>query len=180
MPIPLLLAPLLATLAEKGLSLIGNAILAKGKDVIEDKLGVNIENALVSEEGLFKLKQLETDHEEFLIEAAQRQAELELEEIRIGDENTAGARHMNEVIQDSEHASYVSKVAPYYLDFLIVGITLGLAAVLFFKGVPPENEKLLYMAFGSLLTMCGTILNFHRGTSSQSKAKDDTINALTK
>ena len=39
MPIPALLAPLLA----QGLSLIGNAVMAKGKDWVEEKTGVRLD-----------------------------------------------------------------------------------------------------------------------------------------
>jgi hypothetical protein len=44
--------------------------------------------------------------------------------------------------------------------------------------VPPENKELVYMALGSLLTMCGTVLNFHRGSSQGSKDKNDAMKGL--
>lgn len=169
--IPLILAPILTELAKNGLNILAGAITAKGKDVIEEKLGVDIESALTSEEGIFKLKQLEVDHEEFLIEAAQKKAELDLE-------NTKSARDMNTRIQESQNASNLAKNAAYYLDFLIVVATLIMGYILFFVEIPEENMQLLYMAFGSLITMCGTILNFHRGTSNSSKEKDSVIKML--
>lgn len=169
--IPLILAPILTELAKNGLNILAGAITAKGKDVIEEKLGVDIESALTSEEGIFKLKQLEVDHEEFLITAAQEEAKLNLE-------NTKDARNMNVKIQESGNASFLAKNAAYYLDFLIVIATLIMGYILFFVEIPEKNMQLLYMAFGSLITMCGTILNFHRGTSNSSKEKDSVIKML--
>ena len=180
MPLPLILAPLLGKLAENGLNMLAGAITAKGKDVIEEKLGVNIEQAVETEEGRVKLRQLEIDHEEFLIEAKQKEAETRLEESKLEVQNTANAQNMNLGIQQSQYAAHIAKVGPYYLDFLVVGATLVLATILLFNGVPPANKELVYMAFGSLVTMCGTILNFHRGSSSGSKASADVMRELAK
>ena len=46
------------------------------------------------------------------------------------------------------------------------------------KGVPDANKELVYMALGSLITMSGTILNFHRGSSQGSKDKGSEIQKL--
>jgi len=60
--------PLLAqALLSKGLNLLGNAVLEKGKDYIEDKLGVTIEDPQTTED-LYKLQELEQNHKEFLNE----------------------------------------------------------------------------------------------------------------
>jgi len=167
--IPLILAPVLAELAKNGLNILAGAITAKGKDVVEKTLGVNIEEAVHTEEGRFKLRELEFQHEEFLLSAAQKQAETTLKDKELDIQNTANAQSMNTKIQESANASRIAKEGPYYLDFLVVGSTLFLAAILLFNGVPPVNKELVYMAFGSLVTMCGTILNFHRGSSQGSK-----------
>jgi len=169
--IPLILAPILTELAKNGLNILAGAITAKGKDVIEEKLGVNIEDSLGTEEGRLKLKALELEHEEFLITAAKEEAKDNLE-------NTKDARNMNVKIQESGNASFLAKNAAYYLDFLIVIATLIMGYILFFIEIPEKNMQLLYMAFGSLITMCGTILNFHRGTSNSSKEKDKVIKML--
>lgn len=172
------MAPIVATLIAQGLGILGNAVLSKGKDVIEEKLGVDIEASLGTEEGRIRLRELELEHEEFLIEAGIREAELRLEDKKLDIQDTASARQMNSVIQESANASQLAKNAAYYLDFLIVGATILLAYLLFVKNIPEENTQLLYMAFGSLLTMCGTILNFHRGTSHSSREKDSAIKSL--
>lgn len=176
--LPPVLAPIVAQLFSQGLNLLGNAVLAKGQDVIEDKLGVKLDAK--SPEDVLKLKELELDHEEFLVEAAQKKAELALEAVKVDNANTADARDMNKRIQESANASSFAKNAAYIIDFIIVIATLLLATLCFFKVVPQDNQQLVYMALGSLITMCGTILNFHRGTSASSHNKDVTITALSK
>ena len=169
---------LIAALLEKGLGLLGNAVIAKGKDVIEDKLGINLEAAMQTPEGLQKLKQLEIDHEEFLITSAIENRKIDLQDKALDIGNTTNARDANAKIQESANASTVAKNAPYILDFLIVGGTMLLAYFIFFIGIPPQNKDIAFAAFGSLLTLCGTIINFHRGSSSSSKDKDSLLAAM--
>lgn len=165
------MAPFLVALAKAGLPLLANAVLSVGKEVVEKELGVDIEELTASPEGLLKLKQLEFDKEKFLQECALKHSELD-------NANTANARSMNAAIQASENASHIAKVSAYYLDFIIILSTIGLAYIIFMSETKLVNQELAYTAFGSLLTMCGTILNFHRGTSSRNATKDETINTL--
>ena len=169
-----IIAALLTTLASNGLGILTSAITAKGKEFVENQIGIKIPDDVskLTPELIVELKKAEMLHEDVLLKAV-------LDEKKLDMDNTADARKMNATIQESEHAAYLSKVAPYYLDFLIVGSTLLMAALLFFVGVPVSNEKLAYMALGSLITMCGTILNFHRGTSASSSRKDSTISMLS-
>lgn len=169
---------LVEALISKGLSLLGNAVLAKGQDVIEEKLGISLK-ADASPEELAKYKALEIAHEEFLITAAIDKAKVDLSLIQEDNKNTASARDMNTHIQESESASQIAKNAAYILDFLIVGFTIAAVLFLFFKGVPPENKEYFYMALGALLAHTGTIINFHRGTSARNAAKDETIRTLS-
>lgn len=174
------LAPILTSLASSGLSVLAGAIQAKGKEVIEDKLGVKIPDSAeqLTPELIQELKIKEMEHEEFLVNAQIELAQLSLDEIKEDNKNTDSAREMNTRIQESANADHIAKVSAYYLDFLIIGATLVLACIIIFKPIPTENKELLYTAFGSLLALCGTIMNFHRGTSSSSKNKDDAINHI--
>lgn len=178
-PLIMALTPLISKLMENGLTLLGNAVMAKGKDVIETKLGVKLEDNL-SPEMVLQLKHLEIEHEEYLIEASLKQRDQELKQQALDNENTASARDMNAKIQMSSEAHVFAKLAPYILDFVIIIATLALAFLLFTRAIPTENKEIANIAFGALLAMCGTILNFHRGTSSQSRTKDDTILHLSK
>jgi hypothetical protein len=78
MPIPALLAPLLS----QGLSLIGNAVLAKGKDWVEEKTGVKLDQPLSAEDTL-KLRQYEMDHEEELLRLRIEEKKLGIDELQV-------------------------------------------------------------------------------------------------
>ena len=105
-------------------------------------------------------------------------AEIKLEELKAHNENTDSARKMNAEIQLSATSSFLAKNTAYIIDFVIVGAAILLAFLLFFVGVPDENKELAYTAFGSLLTLCGTVVNFHRGSSQGSKDKGDEVKNL--
>jgi len=75
-----ILASLLGTLAQNGLGLLSSAIQAKGKDVVEKTLGVKIPDNPTSED-VAKLRQLQFDHEERLLELGIEKAKMELAEL---------------------------------------------------------------------------------------------------
>ena len=72
---------LLGTLAESGLNLLSSAIQAKGKEVVEDVLGVKISDNPTPEE-VEKLRQLQYEHKERLLELGIEKAKMELEELK--------------------------------------------------------------------------------------------------
>jgi hypothetical protein len=76
-----IVASLLATLASNGLGLLSSAIQAKGKEVVEQTLGVKIADDPSPEE-VSKLRQLQYDHEERLLELGIEKARLEQEELK--------------------------------------------------------------------------------------------------
>jgi hypothetical protein len=98
--------------------------------------------------------------------------------VELDNANTDSARDMNAKVQESTNASWLAKNTAYALDIGIVSATIFLAWFAFMKGVPDANKELVYMALGSLITMSGTILNFHRGSSQGSKDKGSEIQKL--
>ena len=76
-----IVASLLGTLAENGLGLLSSALQAKGKEVVEKTLGVKISDNPSPEE-VSKLRQLQYDHEERLLELGIEKARLEQEELK--------------------------------------------------------------------------------------------------
>jgi len=77
-----IVASLLGTLAQNGLGLLSSAIQAKGKEVVENTLGVKIPDAPTPED-VSKLRQLQFEHEEKLLELGIEKAKLELEEMKV-------------------------------------------------------------------------------------------------
>jgi hypothetical protein len=76
-----IVASLLGSLASNGLGLLSSAIQAKGKEVVEQTLGVKISDNPSPEE-VSKLRQLQYDHEERLLELGIEKARLEQEELK--------------------------------------------------------------------------------------------------
>ena len=166
--------PIVASLLNAGLGILGNAVATKGKDFIQDKLGVNIEDMLGSEEGKIKLQELQYKHEEFLVEQTLRSRELELEATRLEHQNTDSARTMQ--IAALNQLDIFSKRFVYYLATgwsVFAAIYIG--AITFWP-IPADNTRFADTILGFLLaTVIAVILNYFFGSSNTSKAKDASI-----
>ena len=112
---------LLGTLAESGLSLLSSAIQAKGKEVVEKTLGVKISDNPSPQE-VEKLRQLQYDHEERLLELGIEKAQIEQKELeallaaQANQENNVSDRWKADMASDS----WLSKnVRPGTLVYLL-------------------------------------------------------------
>ena len=152
--------PIVAGLLAQGLNLVGNAVLAKGKEWVEEKTGVKIEPDMTPE-ALAKLKQFELEHEEEL----QR---LQLEVNRLTYEDTKSARGMNTRINESAKATWLSKNVPAILALVVI---IGGGIVL-----TTTSQADVRAAVVGLMTL---VLGFYFGTSSSSRNKDATIERLS-
>ncbi len=101
-----ILGALLGTLAENGLGLLSSAIQAKGKEVVEKTLGVKIPDNPTPED-VAKLRQMQFDHEERLLELGIEKARLEQEELKAllaaqaNEENNVSQRWDADMASDS-------------------------------------------------------------------------------
>lgn len=117
-----LLAPLLSLLASKGMSVLAGAIEAKGKDFIEDKLGVKIpsEVSSLTPELLQQLKIKEMEHEEFLLQLQLERAKNELEA-----EKGASIQVTDRWKADMGSDSWLAKnIRPMTLIFILIVYTI--------------------------------------------------------
>lgn len=156
MPIPALLAPLLS----QGLSLISNAVLAKGKDWVEEKTGVNLDQPLSAEDTL-KLRQFELDHEEELLK-------LRVEEKRLDLADVQSARDMNTRINESANATWLSKNVPAILALVVIVVGFILLGT--------TKDADVRTAVVGLMTL---VLGYYFGSTSSSRAKDEIIKSLS-
>lgn len=163
-----LLIPIIAKLAESGLSILGNAIVAKGKDVVEKQLGVDIDSTMQTEEGKVKLLQLQHQHEEFLLNANIQSKEQELKEQALAYADTASARDMNTRVNESVSASWFSKNIAAMLAVMVVSVGFTLLAT--------TDAADVRTAVVGLMTL---VLGFYFGSTSSSKGKDDLISKLS-
>jgi hypothetical protein len=151
-----LLAPLLATLASNGLGMVADAVTKKGKEFVEEKLGID-------------LTQDPTPETVANWKLAAQQHEKELLQMAYGD--VANARNMQvEALRQEDlfskrfiyiFATFWSIFAASYIGFITFG------------HIPEDNQRFADTILGFLLgTVVATILQFFFGSSMGSKEKD--------
>jgi len=118
-----------------------------------------------------------TDKERLAAENENRR--LGVEETKAYLADTANARDTNARIQESANAGFLAKNVGYWIDLSIVASTIGMVYLILFREVPAANKELFFTAFGSLITLCMTVVNFHRSSTARSQKKDDTIQSLS-
>jgi hypothetical protein len=139
--------------------------------VVAGPMGGMAVKAIAGKLGVEDTVEAVTAHLQANPEAAYKLRELDLKELELTNANTDSARKMNAEVQNSANASWLAKNIAYCIDVVIVLSTIGLTYMLMSKQVPADNKELALMAFGSLVTLCGTVVNFHRGSSQGSKDK---------
>ena len=80
--------------------------------------------------------------------------------------------------KNSDKLAMLAKVAPYVLDFIIVAGTYGFGQLLFYVGIPSENNDIMNMMFGTLIGLSVTIVNYHRGSSEGSSSKQSMLDRM--
>lgn len=166
---PPFLLTLLGSLVSNNLPQVAQAVVDKGLGYVEDKLGIKIEpdaDGKLTPDQITQIRLAAIKHEEFKIEQ--------------DNKNTADARDMNTHIQESSQSSLLAKNAAYFIDFAIILATLIISYCAFFTSIPLGNKEIVYTVLGSLFTLTGTIINFHRGTSASSQSKDSAIGSILK
>jgi hypothetical protein len=170
MPIPAIIAPLLA----QGLSLLGNAVLAKGKDWVEQQTGVSLDKPLSPEDTL-KLRQYEMDHEEELLRLRLEDNKLGLEgfKLEVADRDSARVRDAEFIKKGAtNHRANVM----FFLAVVMVGILVWI--VWKDQSINEYVKGIFTLVLGRFLGYLDNIYNFEFGTTRGSREKDDTINKM--
>ena len=148
-----IVASLLGTLAQNGLGLLSSAIQAKGKEVVENALGVKISDTPSPEE-VSKLRQLQFDHEERLLELGIEKARLEQEELKallaakVAEDNNVTDRWKADMASDS----WLSKnIRPGTLIYILTAylIFAGLSAA----GIQVQESYVALLGQWGMLVM---------------------------
>jgi len=171
------MAPLIAAVLQQGLQILGGALLSKGKDVVEEKLGIDIDKALGTEEGRIKLKQLEMEHEQWLVEADIRRNEQELQGFKVEVEDRGSAR-----TRDAEFIKAGMRNARADMMFILAVVVIcGLVYIVWKDQSVNEYVKGIFtLVLGRFLGYLDNIYNFEFGTTRNSRTKDVTIEQLAK
>jgi hypothetical protein len=144
---------LLGTLAQNGLGLLASAIQAKGKQIVEDKLGVKISDNPTPAE-VETLRQLQYDHEERLLELGIEKARIEQEELRAllaaqaNQENNVSDRWKSDMGSDS----WLSKnIRPMTLVYILTAYLLF--AALSAAGIQVQESYVQLLGQWGMLVM---------------------------
>jgi len=170
-----IVASLLTTLASNGLGLLSSAIQAKGKEVVEQTLGVKIPDNPTPED-VSKLRQAQYDHEERLIELSIEKARQELETFKEESKDRDSAR-----VRDVEFVKRATTNARANLMFfLAVCAVVGLVWIVWTdQGINEYVKGIFTLVLGRFLGYLDNIYSFEFGTTRGSRDKDDTIKNLT-
>lgn len=172
MVIPAILTPLLAN----GLNLLASAVKTKGKEWIKEKTNIDIESTL-SDTDLLKLKQLEIEHEEELLNISleEKKLEAELEKAYLAD--TTNARQM-QIAAYQQDDVFSKRFVLYFAVFWSLMTAVFIGAITF-TTIPEANVRFADTILGFLLgTIVAQIINFFYGSSRSSQSKDGVIKEM--
>ena len=179
--IPAALAPLLKPLLANGLSLVANAVLAKGKKVVEDKLGVELKPDMSAEE-IIRLKAAEMEHEEELLRLRIEENKLDLAELDLRLKDVDSARDRETAIATSDKAPLINKIVTPILALSILLLTFTLFGIVLFDNNPVESSRkdILIYILGVLSAISTQIVSYYFGSSQGSKDKADQLKEAMK
>lgn len=170
-----IVAGLLTTLAQNGLGLLSSAIQAKGKEVVESAIGFKIPDD-PAPETVEKLRQLQFDHEERLLELGIEKAKQDLEgfKVEVADRDSARARDVEFIKRG------VSNNRANLMFFLAVVMVGAMVWIVWKDQSINEYVKGIFtLVLGRFLGYLDNIYSFEFGTTRGSKEKDETIKQLT-
>ncbi len=170
--LPVFLQPLIAG----GLNLIANAALAKGKEWVQEKTGIDISKASLNDADLAKLQQYEMDHEEELLRIKVEDNRISADLQKAYLEDVQDARGMN--IETSKSEDKFVRRFIYYLAIFWSVCAATYIGFITFGYIPEENVRFADTILGFLLgTVIASILGFFYGSS---KGSHDKTEALAK
>ena len=179
--IPAALAPILKPLLANGLGLVANAVLAKGKKVVEDKLGVELKPDMSSED-LARVQMAAMEHEEELLRLKLEENKLDLQELELYLKDTDSARDREVQIATSDKAPLLNKIITPILALSILILTFILFGVVMFDNNPVDSTRkdILIYILGVLSAISTQIVSYYFGSSQGSKDKADQLKQVLK
>jgi hypothetical protein len=147
-------------LIEKGLPKVADAVMEKGVDAVEEKLGIKLKpEDQMTDDDVKSLQEAAMKHEEFMAE--------------IDAKDRADARNREIEIATNDKAPMINKVVTPLLALGVVGLSFILFTILIFVDVQTEAKDILIYILGVLSAAVTQILSYYFGSSQGSKDKDD-------
>jgi len=163
-------------LLTNGLILVANVVMAKGKKVVKEKLGVELKPDMSSED-IVKVKIAEMEHEEELLKLQIEQDKLDLAKVDLYIKDTNSARDREIQISSSYEAPLLNKIVTPMLALGIIFITFTLFGIVMFDSTPVEASRkdILIYILGVLSAISTQIVSYYFGSSQGSKDKDEQL-----
>lgn len=179
--IPAALLPILGPLLQNGLGLVANAVVAKGKQYVEQKLGVELKPDMSSED-MAKVQIAAMEHEEELMRLRIEKDKLELTELEMRLKDVDSARDRETTIATSKDAPWLNKVITPILALSVISLTFVLFGVVMFDATPVETSRkdILIYVLGVLSAIATQIVSYYFGSSQGSKDKSDQLKEALK
>jgi hypothetical protein len=179
--IPAALQAIITPLLGSGLNLVANAVLAKGKKVVEEKLGVELKPDM-SPEDLAKIQIAQMEHEEELLKLRLEEDKLDLAELEMRLKDTNDARVRETQIVTSDKAPLLNKLITPILALGLLGITFTLFGIVLFQASPidPSRKDILIYILGVLSAVATQVVSYYFGSSQSSKDKTDALKEAIK
>jgi hypothetical protein len=181
--LPMLLAPIVSMLADKGLSLLSSTLgnltdkgIEKAAEFVKDKTGIDITNekavAAMTPEQVLELKKLETENAKFF-------EGLAMEYYKIDAQDRQSARQMQMTALQQE--DLFSKRFLYYYAMAMSGFAALYIAAVTFVPIPEANIRFADTILGFLLgTVISAIIQFFFGSSWGSQEKTRALGSILK
>ena len=173
--------PVVGALLGQGLNLVANAVMAKGKDWVENKLGVELKPDMTSED-YSKLQIAQMQHEEELLKLKLEDNKLDLQELDMRLKDTDSARKRETEIATSEKAPLINKVVTPVLALGVTALTFILFGILLFDDSPvePSRKDILVYVLGALTAISTQVISYYFGSSIGSKNKSEQLEKVMK
>jgi energy-converting hydrogenase Eha subunit A len=174
--IPAALLSIVQPLLANGLGLVANAVLAKGKKVVEDKLGVELKPEMSSDD-LAKVQIAAMEHEEELLRLRLEENKLDLAELELRLKDVDSARDRETAIATSKDAPLLNKIVTPVLALGVITLTFILFGVVMFDETPVDASRkdILIYVLGVLSAIATQIVSYYFGSSQGSKDKADQL-----
>ncbi len=170
--------PLIQSLMSSGLDILASAVANKGKEYVEEKLGVTLE-PVISPEKAMELKELEFRHEELLQQMALEGRKLDLEELKAGLADLSDSRGMQKAALAQD--DLFSKRFIYWFAMAWCGFAAVYIMAITLMTIPKDSVRFADTILGFLLgTVVSQIIAFFFGSSLRSSNKDRVIEALSR
>ena len=186
--------PFVLALLSSGLRLVANAALVKGKEFIQEKTGVDLDQATLSTEDQAKLRQFQAEHEEELLRLQLEDNKLGLEETKAFLADVADARKIQSEIQMSATAPWYAKaIQPTLAAFTLLATILLFGMFVYWSGditevvdgkptlvkrINDTQKDIIIYILGVLSAAVTQILGYYFGSSQGSATKSKSLDKV--